>query len=127
MEKTPRFWLNIRERYCQKQTLPISESVPFKPMKPNLYNLCQPYPCIVGNDFGIEVCAVELVRSEDLMSDIDLCGERSAENLFVKTDRLSPHAVFLDDVRKDVVVFLKGADGTNDVVIMFHYSHSCKF
>ena len=38
MEKTPRFWLNIRERYCQKQTLPISESVPFKPMnKSDLY------------------------------------------------------------------------------------------
>ena len=92
-----------------------------------LCHLCQSHPCVVGNDFGVEIGAVELVRSEDLMTDIDLCGECSTENLFYTPDRFTPHAVFLDDVRKDVVVLLKGADGTNDVVIVFHYSHSCKF
>lgn len=90
-------------------------------------NLCHANPRVVGNDLGIEVRAVELVRAEDLLTHIDLCSECSAENLFVKTDRFTPHAVFLDDVRKDVVVLFESADRPDDVVVMFHYSHGCKF
>jgi hypothetical protein len=112
MEKALQFWLNIRERYCHKKKTPtiIGERSQYEQTLLILCHLCQPYPCIVRNDFGVEIGAVELVRSEDLMSNIDLCSECATENLFVKTDRLSPHAVFLDDVRENIVVFLKCAD-----------------
>ena len=85
------------------------------------------HSCIVGDDLCIEIGAVKLVSSLDLLPNVDLCHKRSAENLLDAADRLSPHAVFLDDVRENIVVLFKGTDRPDDVVVMFHYSHGDKF
>ena len=75
-----------------------------------LCNLCQFHPRVVGDDFGVEVGAVELVRAFDLMANVDLRHERTAENLFHTPDGLSPHAIIFDNFRKYVVVLFKGTD-----------------
>lgn len=127
MENRFKFWLNIRGQKWTKETATSKGSGRNMNKFGLSCNLCQFHPRVVGNDFGVEVGAVELVRAFDLMANIDLCHERAAENLLHTPYGLSPHAILFDNFSKYVVVLLKGADRPDDVVVMFHYSHSGKF
>lgn len=72
-----------------------------------------------------EMLAVELVGSHNLLANVDFGGELSAEKRFFKSVTFDFLIVLGNNLRQNIVVVLERWDGFNNLVIVFHYTHSC--
>jgi hypothetical protein len=68
--------------------------------------------------------AVELVCSDNPLPDVDFGGELSTEKRFVKSVTLYFLIVLGNNLRQNIVVVFERLDGFDNLVIVFHYTHS---
>lgn len=71
-----------------------------------------------------EMLAVEVVCSHNPLPNVDFGGELSTEKRFVKS--VTPYLLIVlgNNLRQNIVVVLERLDGFDNLVVVFHYTHS---